>query len=34
MLDKKYDHQKVEMGKYKFWLEKGYFKSEAQSIIS
>lgn len=27
MLDKKYDHQKVEMGKYKFWLEKGYFKS-------
>ena len=27
MLDKKYDHKKVEAGKYDTWLEKDYFKS-------
>ena len=27
MLDKKYDHLKVEEGKYENWLEKGYFTS-------
>ena len=27
MLDKKYDHLKVEQGKYEIWKEKGYFKS-------
>ena len=27
MLDKKYDHEKVECGKYDYWMEKGYFKS-------
>lgn len=27
MLDKKYDHKKVEEGKYEKWIEKGYFKS-------
>ena len=26
MLDKKYDHKKVEAGKYDTWLEKDYFK--------
>jgi valyl-tRNA synthetase len=26
-LPKKYDHHKVEEGKYDFWLERGYFKS-------
>ena len=25
MLEKRYDHNKVEEGKYEFWLEKGYF---------
>ena len=27
MLDKKYDFKKVEVGKYNFWKEKGYFQS-------
>ena len=27
MLDKKYDAKKVEIGKYDFWKEKGYFQS-------
>ncbi len=27
MLDKKYDHIEVEEGKYHYWREKGYFKS-------
>ena len=27
MLDKKYNHLKVEQGKYEIWKEKGYFKS-------
>ncbi len=27
MLDTKYDHLKVEEGKYEFWLEKGYFNA-------
>ena len=27
MLDKKYDHKEVEKGKYKTWMDKGYFKS-------
>ena len=27
MLEKKYDHNKVEEGKYDFWLENDYFKS-------
>ena len=27
MLDKKYDHKKVEENKYEFWKEKGYFKA-------
>ncbi len=26
-LDKHYDHEKVEQGKYDFWKEKGYFKA-------
>ena len=26
MLEKKYNHEKVEEGKYKLWLDKGYFK--------
>ena len=25
MLDKRYDHQKVEKGKYNTWKERGYF---------
>ena len=31
MLEKKYDHIKVEEGKYENWLEKGYFKSGDKS---
>ena len=31
MLEKKYDHKKVEEGKYENWLEKGYFKSGDKS---
>ena len=27
MMDKKYNHEKVECGKYDYWMEKGYFKS-------
>ena len=26
MLDTKYDHKKVEEGKYNYWLKKGYFE--------
>ena len=38
MLDKKYNHKEVERGKYKKWLEKGYFecgdtKKEPYTII-
>ena len=31
MLDKKYDHKKIEPGKYEKWLEKGYFESGDKS---
>jgi len=31
MLDKKYDHLKVEEGKYQFWLDHHYFESGDQS---
>ena len=31
MLDKKYDHIKVEEGKYDIWKEKGYFKAGDES---
>ena len=27
MLDKKYNHEQVENGKYDYWMKKGYFKS-------
>ena len=27
MLDKKYDHKKVEQGKYEEWCSKGYFEA-------
>ncbi len=32
MLDTKYDHEKVEEGKYETWLEKGYFKCDEESV--
>lgn len=32
MLDKKYDHKKVEEGKYETWKNKGYFKSGDLSL--
>ena len=28
MLDKKYNHEKVEENKYEKWLNKGYFKCD------
>ena len=31
MLDKKYDHKKVEEGKYEAWMEAGYFESTDKS---
>lgn len=31
MLDKKYDHKKVEEEKYQIWLDNGYFKSDENS---
>ena len=31
MLDKKYDHIKTEEGKYKKWLDSGYFNSDNKS---
>lgn len=31
MLEKKYNHEKVEEGKYKLWLDKGYFKCHPES---
>jgi valyl-tRNA synthetase len=31
MLEKKYDHQKVEENKYDYWIKKGYFKCDPSS---
>ena len=31
MLDKKYDHKKCELNKYKEWKDKGYFKADNKS---
>ena len=31
MLDKKYNHEKVEENKYKEWIDKGYFKCDPTS---
>ena len=30
-LEKKYDHEKVEQGKYNFWMNNGYFKCDPDS---